>query len=56
MADPLIFVENGILRWRNGDVALPGIGKCRYQDKATPVGSPTQSYVRSLAYAYVWDA
>eukprot|EP01084_Bolivina_argentea_P144082 252884_1 len=45
---------NSKLMWRNGDVADPGIGKCRHQGNGTPVGNPTQSYVRSLAFLYVW--
>lgn len=53
ISDPLMFEQAGVLQWRNGDVATD-LGKCRFQGVAPPVGTPTQSYIRSLAYAYVW--
>ena len=52
--DLMGFVDNGKLMWRNGDVADPDIGKCRHEGNGTPVGSPTMSFVRSLAFVYVW--
>ncbi len=52
--DLMGFYTNGKLVWRNGDVADNGIGKCRHQGNGTPVGNPTQSFVRSLAFVYVW--
>lgn len=52
--DQLLFSDGGKLSWRNGDVAIPGQGKCHHPTEGTPVGNPTDSYVHSLAYVYVW--
>ena len=67
--DPVLFSMNGNnyytdrdgvqsdgckLVWRNGDVADNGVGKCRHQGNGTAVGSPSNSYVRSLAFVYLW--
>lgn len=55
MEDQLMWESGGgAFTWRNGDVAQPGIGKCHVQGTGPPVGSPTQSFVRSLAYVYVY--
>eukprot|EP00054_Salpingoeca_dolichothecata_P009815 m.55254 g.55254 ORF g.55254 m.55254 type:complete len:159 (+) comp18615_c0_seq2:1156-1632(+) len=51
----VVAFENGVrFQWRNGDVSIPGLGKCRQQGQGPPVGSPTASFVRSLSWAYVW--
>eukprot|EP01084_Bolivina_argentea_P123339 218570_1 len=52
--DLMSFKNNSKLVWRNGDVADNGIGKCRHQGNGTPVGNPSQSFVRSLAFIYIW--
>lgn len=53
--DALIFNNNSAkFVWRNGDVTDPVIGKCYHEGNGTPVGDPSFSWVRSLAFVYLW--
>lgn len=55
MVEQLVFEDGGAaLIWRNGDVADPGVGKCLHEGAGPPVGNPTVSFVRVLAYVYTW--
>ena len=62
--EPLFFSGGGRLTWRNGDIEDSGRGKCLHEagmphsqwhtGGSQVAGDPHESFVRSLAFVYVW--